>query len=761
MRKRIVFCLFYSVFVLIVCLNLSRAAAEELEKTIEDEIQSIQKNIEDIQSRIESLKRQKDMRADELTPALKSYITKKIEKLENIEIFYQRQKKALKNRLDLIKEEKTLLESDTNGQLISISRKPPFPLSFYDEYLNRLTESMQQKETLEIEKKLAEKTLENVKLRLKEAQQEVRFMKEEVQAEEDPSRKAELRRELELARLEEELASVIVRYKKIYSENIQKSFNMAVIKHESLQKVINYISGHLFYDPGDLKKEIEKLDKRKKELQNEKDELIKLQQKAEKQWLKANKDLSLTSGANRAIAEAVLKASEIWREAYQRKINYIDETIMLIDEQNEIWRKRYEILRIELEYEKITQWRKEVLMRLERIQKLIDLQQKYQGNIRLQLTKVYEDMTVGEAPSKMNEQLKKQFEALKMISDANFFYLAQLNSTGQLYQRLLNEMAGKQKGPSFWQRIQPVFLTARDIWRFEILAIDDQSITVGKIIIALTILIVGIFLSNLAIRSIEKRILHRLKIRESALFITEKLTYYFMLLMVILIALRIVNIPLTVFTFFGGALAIGVGFGAQKLLGNFISGFIIMFEQPIKVGDVIETENMIGVVEDIGMRCTRIRTYQSIHVLVPNSFFLENSITNWTHNNNNVRAQVTVGVVYGSPTRDVKRLLLKAVSDHNRILKRPEPFVVFSDFGDNALIFDIFFWITVYKVMDRKLIESDIRFIIDELFRQANIVIAFPQRDVHFDKDKPLQVEIINNNKVSAASNLQLSEKTD
>ena len=746
MNKRIVFCLFYLASVLMVCSNLSHVMAEDAKKTIEDEIQSTKKDIEDIRNRIESIKLQEGTQASELTPEIKSYIANKIDKLEAIEIFYQRQLKALQNQVELIKEEKSLLENNTNGELIPISRKPPFPLSFYDEYLNRLTEGLQQKETLEIEKNLAEKTLENTMVRLKEAQQEVRFMNEQMQAEEGPLKKAKLKQELELNRLEEELASAIVRYKKIYSENIKKSFNMAVIKHESLQNAVNYISGHLFYDPVDFRKEIDDLDRRKNELQNEKDELIRAQQGVDKQWLKASTGLDRTTEQNRPVAEAALKASEMWREAYQRKINFLDETLAIIDEQKEIMKKRYELLRIDVEYEKITQWKKEIRISLDRIQKLSDLQQRYQNPVRIQLTKIYENMTSDTISSQMYNHLKSQFEALKTISDANFFYLAQLNLTGQLYQRLMNELVSKQSGPSLWQRIQPVFLTARDVWRFEILAIDEQSITVGKVIIALTILGLGIFLSNIAIRIIQKRILHRLKIGENVIFITEKLTYYFMLLMVILIALRIVNIPLTVFTFFGGALAIGIGFGAQKLLGNFISGFIIMFEQPIKVGDVIEMENIVGVVEDIGIRCTRVRTFQSIHVLVPNSFFLENSVINWTHNNNNVRAQVTVGIAYGSPTRKVKQLLLKAVSEHNRIHKRPEPFVLFNDFGDNALIFDVFFWITVYKLIDRKLIESDVRFIIDELFRQSDIVIAFPQRDVHFDNDKPLKVEVVDNN---------------
>jgi small-conductance mechanosensitive channel len=213
--------------------------------------------------------------------------------------------------------------------------------------------------------------------------------------------------------------------------------------------------------------------------------------------------------------------------------------------------------------------------------------------------------------------------------------------------------------------------------------------------------------------------------------------------LLILFALRIVNIPLTVFAFLGGAIAIGVGFGAQNLINNFISGLIILAEQPIKIGDLVEVEGNFARVEDIGARCTKISTGANVQILVPNSMFLEKSIINWTLSDREVRAYVTAGVVYGSPVREVERLMLQAVREHKKVHKAPEPFVLFDDFGDNALIFQIHFWISMSRLTERRMIESAIRFRIDELFREAGIVIAFPQRDVHLDTQKPLELRIV------------------
>jgi small-conductance mechanosensitive channel len=217
---------------------------------------------------------------------------------------------------------------------------------------------------------------------------------------------------------------------------------------------------------------------------------------------------------------------------------------------------------------------------------------------------------------------------------------------------------------------------------------------------------------------------------------------YFAYILILLFALRLLNIPLTAFAFLGGAIAIGVGFGAQNLINNFISGFIIMAERPISIGNLIEVDGVLGLVEEIGARCTRIRTGENIHILVPNSSFLEKNITNWTLSDQRIRTKVIVGVIYGSPVNEVEKLLLKAVKENDKIFKDKEPFVVFSDFGDNALIFEVHFWISIRRVIERRLIESSVRFRVDALFREAGIVIAFPQRDVHLDTTRPLEFHL-------------------
>jgi len=192
-------------------------------------------------------------------------------------------------------------------------------------------------------------------------------------------------------------------------------------------------------------------------------------------------------------------------------------------------------------------------------------------------------------------------------------------------------------------------------------------------------------------------------------------------------------VPLGAFAFVSGAVAIGVGFGAQNIINNFISGWILMWEKPIRIGDFLELGDVMGNVETINTRSTLIRRTDGVHMLIPNSHLLENTVVNWTLVDKLARGQVRVGVAYGSPVKLVADLISQAVNSHDFILKDPEPLVIFEDFGDSALIFDTFFWVSTVGERGLRVIKSEIRFKIEELFNQNDIVIAFPQRDIHID----------------------------
>ena len=266
----------------------------------------------------------------------------------------------------------------------------------------------------------------------------------------------------------------------------------------------------------------------------------------------------------------------------------------------------------------------------------------------------------------------------------------------------------------------------------DLFTLFDITFTSGDLIAIPLIYVIGIWLF--------KKLAHiaTYRLRSSGasadtIHLFKRLFYIVAGAILIVTTLDVMNVPLTAFAFLSGAVAIGVGFGAQNIINNFISGWILMWERPIRIGDFLEVDGARGRVETINTRSTRIRRVDGVHMLIPNSKLLENTVVNWTLIDNLTRTSVRVGVAYGSDCKLVARLIEQATQQQEDILTEPKPVVIFDDFGDNALMFETFFWVNATKERDLRVIRSQVRFTIDELFAEHDIVIAFPQRDVHLD----------------------------
>jgi small-conductance mechanosensitive channel len=270
----------------------------------------------------------------------------------------------------------------------------------------------------------------------------------------------------------------------------------------------------------------------------------------------------------------------------------------------------------------------------------------------------------------------------------------------------------------------------------------DADLTIGRILVVVLTVVGGYYLSRLSGYLLGRR-LGETKLGADAVHTVKRVVFFAILVLVIVTALSLLGIPLTAFAFATGAIAIGIGFGAQNIINNFISGWILMAERPIRIHDFIEIEGTNGTVEEIGVRSTRIRRVDGVHLLVPNSLLLEHMVVNWTLIDNNIRTTVRVGVAYGSPVHKVADLIRQAVDENSEAMKSPKPIVVFEDFGDNALVFDTYFWCQVAGERELRSIRSEIRFRVAELFAANDIVVAFPQRDVHFDANRPLEVRVL------------------
>jgi len=267
---------------------------------------------------------------------------------------------------------------------------------------------------------------------------------------------------------------------------------------------------------------------------------------------------------------------------------------------------------------------------------------------------------------------------------------------------------------------------------WEVVTLGEVSVTVGGVVMTSLTIALALMLAAWLIRKFSQRLLKADRDANQVQLINRVL-WVAVIAILFFTALSMLNVPLGAFAFISGAIAIGVGFGAQNIINNFISGWILMGERPIRIGDLLEINGTLGRVEAINIRSTRIKRVDGVRIVVPNSHLLENMVVNWNLGDDDIRIFISVGVAYGSPVRLVAELIEKAVTEQEDVLQDPEPRILFQDFGNSALDFEAYFWTQLRPGGDMRRLRSEIRFRIDELFRENGITIAFPQRDVHLD----------------------------
>ncbi len=198
-----------------------------------------------------------------------------------------------------------------------------------------------------------------------------------------------------------------------------------------------------------------------------------------------------------------------------------------------------------------------------------------------------------------------------------------------------------------------------------------------------------------------------------------------------LLVLQSAGIDLSTLTVLSGTIGIGIGFGLQNIVDNFFSGLIILLERPIKIGDRIEVGGINGDVTRIAIRSTTVKTNDNINIIIPNSEFVSKQVINWSHTDRNVRVSVPVGVSYTSDPKKVRDVLLNVAENHPAILEKPSPDVIFHEFGDSSLNFELRVWTRTHIQIPR-ILRSEINYRIFEAFKKNGIEIPFPQHDIHF-----------------------------
>jgi small-conductance mechanosensitive channel len=273
-----------------------------------------------------------------------------------------------------------------------------------------------------------------------------------------------------------------------------------------------------------------------------------------------------------------------------------------------------------------------------------------------------------------------------------------------------------------------------------IFQLGQTWVSLATIVQFVVVVALVVTLSRLSRRVLRTRVLMHTKLDAGLQYAIARIVSYIVLVLGLLIGLETLGINLSSLAVVAGALGVGIGFGLQNIVSNFVSGLIILAERPIQVGDRVDLgRGAVGQVKRIGARATHVLTNDNIMIIVPNSEFVSGRVINWTHLDPRVRFRLPVGVSYGSDPRLVEKFLLEVARANSNVLPDPAPTVVFKEFGDSALLFELRVWSSDMTYRPGSL-ESQINFAIWDKFKEHGIEIPFSQRDLHLKE--PVKVEV-------------------
>ena len=621
------------------------------------------------------------------------------------------------------------------------STPPPYSFLMLEGLRDQLAAETHRHESLDAEVATTRNLLDLVRQTHEQRERERRAARDALKRNHDPQAAGRLNAVVDTSVLAASVAEETLHLRTTQLEEHQVELEISTIRREFLEEQIRLIAEQVAFPESDLQKMLQKLADSEAGLKLQIEAVQSALQDVQQKWADAKGLMDQSPGD--PIAEAAFEAWQAARDSRQKEVAALNQRLAEIAILRTLWQSRYAVFNGTITAEEMVKWREQVESfsgRLDQARRLADLDFE-QCRTDLALLEARRNQTRQKNPQ-LAGWLDYQADQLKHLMGTHAKIFLELESSAVLLSRFsteLDEALGFEKEKRFLAR---AIEWAKTAWNYEITAVADEPITVRKLAGALIFLLAGWGISRFISRVIGRRVLPRFGLDGGNASAVQTIAFYLMFVLFGYFSLELIGVPLTVFAFFGGAMAIGVGFGSQNILNNFISGLILLFERPIRVGDLVEIDGLYGNIEHVGARSTRVKTGSNLEMIIPNSRFLENNVTNLTLSDERFRASVCVGVAYGSPTRNVSELLERVVLEHPDVLKSPDPIILFKDFADSSLNFEVHFWIRMRTQMQRQRIESDVRHAIDESFEEAGITIAFPQQDVHLNATAPIEVRL-------------------
>jgi small-conductance mechanosensitive channel len=740
------------------------------EEEIDKEIARLQSRLREIRSRaIPSVGEGTSGKRNGMAAALPEEVTEW--KQLDLEFIY-----LLENHLNALQDLKEIRKA--NGELAvernewqGFAENPPFPVSFLEDLYDAIKDKQFEREMVEVRRRIAEGQLQDYLKNLEKYGTELRLAEERVASGKEVEQKGRAMWLRDLARRRYEMAEVgalsLETQRLVLDEDLsgRRDYLPFLEQRYRLAEAASPLSR------GDLDQKLQELESPRKSLSDRLNRALG-EEEAANQALEKARDLLHRSQENVSpgqtfpparrrkldLLKSEQEAMKARLDTARLKIDIYKGMLRQLTVEQQVWEDRFRLagkgdpIDLGKRSDEIRQNLEHIRLRKNSLEDGLD---KLAPLLRTQREKLASgDLSKGE------EQITRTF--VNAYADREVLYrqaLKGLNRAERVTERWKTDLSALEKrsseGLGITERLTIFASPLRTIWNTELYVAEESaivdnrkisrpiSVTVGKVAKALLILLLGVWAAGRLKKPVERLAASRLRMDESATKKIGRKWSFFIFIGLFTFALASVNIPLAVFAFFGGTLAIAAGFGAQHLIGNFISSVILLFDRTIQVGDVVEIEGHRGRVTSIGMRSSSILRFDGVEMLVPNSQFLEQRVTNWTHSDKHIRYEISVGVAYHSPTKMVSDLILSVVKQDPHTMKDPEPIVFFEEFGDSALMFRVYLWLILDTDQGNRIVLSNIRHRIKEALDEAGIVIAFPQRDVHLEASSPIPVTVV------------------
>ncbi|MBK5283348.1 MAG: mechanosensitive ion channel [Nitrospiraceae bacterium] len=280
------------------------------------------------------------------------------------------------------------------------------------------------------------------------------------------------------------------------------------------------------------------------------------------------------------------------------------------------------------------------------------------------------------------------------------------------------------------ESLQQLFIQIKSFLDIPVFSAGKSSITLWTLVVLVILILLLFSITRWLKVWIVTGLLAKSSVELGVRLAISAIVRYIIIAVGLIVILQTTGIDLSTVTILAGALGVGVGFGLQNITNNFVSGFILLIERPIKVGDRIEVGPVTGDVVNISLRATTVVTNDNIAIIVPNSEFVSSRVINWSYTDRSVRFNFPVGVSYRSDPELVRRLLLQVADQHAGVLKDPKPDALLQEFGDSALNFILRVW-TKQHATTPGMLRSELNFMILKTFKEQGIEIPYPQRDLH------------------------------